>query len=733
MKKRRYLALLLVVTMLGISACGSKGKETQAPAEPAKTQEDAGADEKQEKEPAAQTGESVKLKMSWWGPETRHTTTIAANELYQQDHPNIEFEYEYADWNGYWDRMSAEAAGGNLPDIMCQDYSKWESWIKNDKLVDLAPYVESGALDISDCDEALLASGYVDGKLYGIPCGVNSYAMMYNKKVAEEAGISLEPGYTWEDIAQYSKAIYEKTGVKAQCQDSQEAPLLVEYHAREMGYSMVNEDCSAWGFPVEILEDVLRYNKELYDSGVCIDIDKARETSTYESNLITTGEQWYIPCWSNLFVSYTTVSDEELELTVMPDWGRDKGQVEYSTYIKPAHFWTVTTDCENPDEAVEMINFLVNDIDANLIIKGERGVPINNKVRAAVRESLDDPNAVKVFALLAALLLNAGTRFTGFYRALYYLPTLVGGSIAISVTWKLMFQTEGLINQLLQAVGIDSHVGWLTQTKTALGVLIALSIWQFGASMIFFNLIMTLINGFVNFTQAYVITAGKPVNSTMMYVMYLYNQAFRNGNMGYACGMSSFRESAEILRDSVRLFPKVWTLENYIDGWKGFGDGGYTFGTYFWNTFVICVVGTIGAVISSTMVGYGFARIHFPGKGIWFICMMLTMMLPGQVLSIPQYILFNKLGWVGSNLPLIVPAFFGQGFFIFLTMQFIQGIPYELDEAARIDGCSRYSTFVHIILPLIKPAVITTTIFSFYWKWDDYFCQRPYYYGYVSV
>lgn len=183
-----------------------------------------------------------------------------------------------------------------------------------------------------------------------------------------------------------------------------------------------------------------------------------------------------------------------------------------------------------------------------------------------------------VFALLVAVLLNAGKRFTGFYRALYYLPTLVGGSIAISVTWKLMFQTDGLINQLLRAIGIDSHIGWLTQSKTALGVLIALSIWQFGASMIiflaglknipliyyeaasvdgangfvkffkitlpmlspviFFNLIMTLINGFVNFTQAYVITAGKPVNSTLMYVMYLYNQAFRNGNMGYACAMA---------------------------------------------------------------------------------------------------------------------------------------------------------------------------------------------------
>lgn len=183
-----------------------------------------------------------------------------------------------------------------------------------------------------------------------------------------------------------------------------------------------------------------------------------------------------------------------------------------------------------------------------------------------------------VFALLVAVLLNSGKKFTGFYRALYYLPTLVGGSIAISVTWKLMFQTDGLINHLLRMIGIDSHVGWLTTPSTALGVLIGLSIWQFGASMIiflaglknipaiyyeaasvdganglvkffkitlpmlspviFFNLIMTLINGFVNFTQAYVITAGKPVNSTLMYVMYLYNQAFRHGNMGYSSAMA---------------------------------------------------------------------------------------------------------------------------------------------------------------------------------------------------
>lgn len=189
---------------------------------------------------------------------------------------------------------------------------------------------------------------------------------------------------------------------------------------------------------------------------------------------------------------------------------------------------------------------------------------------------------------------------------------------------------------------------------------------------------------------------------------------------------SSFRDSTEIMRDSVRLIPKEWILTNYIEGFKGFGDGGYTFGRYFLNSFEICVVGTIGAVISSIMVAYGFARIRFRGRNFWFLCMMLTMMIPGQVISIPQYILFNKLGWVGTSLPLIVPAFFGQGFFIFMTMQFIQGIPADLDEAARIDGCSRYTIFTRIILPLIKPAVVTTTIFSFYWKWDDYFGQLLY-------
>ncbi|MEG2733645.1 MAG: carbohydrate ABC transporter permease [Clostridium sp.] len=182
--------------------------------------------------------------------------------------------------------------------------------------------------------------------------------------------------------------------------------------------------------------------------------------------------------------------------------------------------------------------------------------------------------------------------------------------------------------------------------------------------------------------------------------------------------MSSFKDSNEIFRSAGSLLPEKFDFTNYKVGWQGFA--GYSFRIFFKNSLVIAGVSTVGAVISSAVISYGFARCDFKGKGIWFACMLLSMMLPFQVIMIPQYILFNKMGWVGSYLPIIVPQFFGQGFFIFLNLQFIKGIPRDLDEAAKIDGCSIYSIFTRIILPLIKPSLVTSAIFSFMWRWDDF-------------
>ncbi|MEI3182404.1 MAG: carbohydrate ABC transporter permease [Lachnospiraceae bacterium] len=120
------------------------------------------------------------------------------------------------------------------------------------------------------------------------------------------------------------------------------------------------------------------------------------------------------------------------------------------------------------------------------------------------------------------------------------------------------------------------------------------------------------------------------------------------------------------------------------------------------------------------MVAYGFARANFKGKRVLFLSTTITMMLPNQVIMIPQYIIFNMLGWVNTPSPIIVPAWCAKPLFIFMIMQFIEGIPRDLDEAANMDGRSPYTIFTRITLPLAKPAMVTCAIFEFYWKWDDY-------------
>ena len=182
---------------------------------------------------------------------------------------------------------------------------------------------------------------------------------------------------------------------------------------------------------------------------------------------------------------------------------------------------------------------------------------------------------------------------------------------------------------------------------------------------------------------------------------------------------SSFKDTDTIFNTAGELFPREIVTENYVNGWRGFAK--VSFGTFFQNSAFIAVTATIGTLISSAFVAYSFARCRFRGRGILFAAMLVSMMLPAQILMIPQYLWYQKLGWVGTYLPMIVPYCFAtQGFFIYLMMNFINGLPSDLDEAAKIDGCSYYSIFFRIVLPLMKPALITGGIFSFIWRWEDF-------------
>lgn len=187
---------------------------------------------------------------------------------------------------------------------------------------------------------------------------------------------------------------------------------------------------------------------------------------------------------------------------------------------------------------------------------------------------------------------------------------------------------------------------------------------------------------------------------------------------------SSFKNSSEVFTNAASLIPKHFNFSNYAEGWKGFG--GNSFGTFFKNSFTIVIWSMIGQVVASAFVAYGFGRIKFRGRNFWFACMIVSMMMPGEILMIPQYLLFSKLHWLNTYKPLIIPSFFGLPFFIFLMMQFMSGLPHELDESAKIDGCNTFDIFIKIILPLLTPALVTSTIFSFYWRWQDFFSPLLY-------
>jgi len=181
--------------------------------------------------------------------------------------------------------------------------------------------------------------------------------------------------------------------------------------------------------------------------------------------------------------------------------------------------------------------------------------------------------------------------------------------------------------------------------------------------------------------------------------------------------LGSFKPTNQIF-GTLSLIPKDFTLDNFTRGWRY--NGTTSFSTFYKNSFIVTGLSTLGAVLMSSLAAFGFARVHFRGRSIWYSCMFLTLMLPYQVVMVPQFILFFKLGWNNTFLPLVVPQWGGQAFFIFLMVQFYRGIPMELDESAMLDGCNKFVTYIRILFPLIKPALITSTIFSFYWRWEDF-------------
>jgi multiple sugar transport system permease protein len=192
--------------------------------------------------------------------------------------------------------------------------------------------------------------------------------------------------------------------------------------------------------------------------------------------------------------------------------------------------------------------------------------------------------------------------------------------------------------------------------------------------------------------------------------------------------VSTFKPSHSIVGDP-SLVPHHASLDNVVTALSGIG--GISFWTFVGNSVLLAVASVIGVVFSCSLAAYAFARVEFRGRGVFFSMMIGTLLLPLHVVIIPQYILFNRLGLVNTFVPLLLGKFLAvDSFFVFLMVQFMRNLPRQLDEAARIDGAGHIRIFFSIMVPLMRPAFITSSIFAFIWSWNDFlgpliYLKRP--------
>ncbi len=181
---------------------------------------------------------------------------------------------------------------------------------------------------------------------------------------------------------------------------------------------------------------------------------------------------------------------------------------------------------------------------------------------------------------------------------------------------------------------------------------------------------------------------------------------------------ASFKTNAEIF-SGIGFIPLAPTLEGYVRGFKGYE--GMTLLYFMANTYKFVIPKVAATVLSAVITAYGFARFHFIGKKFSFAVLLSTLFLPQVVLNVPQYILFNQIGWLDSYFPLLIPSLFaGDTYFVYMLIQFLRGIPKELEEAAKIDGCNVIQTLWYVIVPMLKPSIVSCALFQFMWTSNDF-------------
>lgn len=333
--------------------------------------------------------DTIVLRIAWWGSQVRHDKTLAVIDLFEDKYPNIDIQPIYTSWGEYWDRMAVYAAGGKLPDIMQQDYKYFNYYNEYDLLKNMDDFVGE-IIKINDVNESLLNSARINGKLYGIPAGLNTYTILYDPGKFSEAGLE-EPSHdwTWDEYKEICRQLHNRLGIYA----ATSLPMAtrnitgLEHYVRQHGQSLFDNSSQELGFTEDLFVEFYKMDLELTREGVFAPGKLRLENYTIENDLIVNGDTVMAAYWTNQIVAISEVANKPLKMLPFP---QAKDQVKSGYYLKPSMYWTITRDSNHPEAAAKFINFLINDIDANEILNGDRGMAISSGIRTIMESKLND-------------------------------------------------------------------------------------------------------------------------------------------------------------------------------------------------------------------------------------------------------------------------------------------------------------------------------------------------------
>jgi multiple sugar transport system substrate-binding protein len=327
------------------------------------------------------------LKVAWWGNDGRRERTLEVIRLFEQQYPHIKIEPTDAPNSDYWTQLAMNAADQNMPDVYQMDYKFIDEYAKRRLLLPLDELAASGKLNISNLDESSLASGQIDNRLYGIVTGINAPSMVYNPEIFAQTGVALPAeGYTYEDFVRTARELKQKIG-NPEFIPLGSGALDFSYYLRQRGASFYSVDGQSLGYDDnQILSDFFKLEKQLIDEGLMASPDSLKTRSSDKDSLLVNKLAAFQTMASNNVVSSSKLMNQPLRLIPLPVF---KGGKE-GNYVKPSMYFSISAYTKVADEAALFVDFFFNNLEANDVLMGERGVPASSKVREHLLGAMEE-------------------------------------------------------------------------------------------------------------------------------------------------------------------------------------------------------------------------------------------------------------------------------------------------------------------------------------------------------